>query len=222
MRFHLFCNFISRLFSILSRPLCLYGRHTQSYVILNVIRSILIIQRDSYYHNNIATIFIKLHSMSIIIYYTFFHYINIYIFFIYYIHIYTFIFISIFFSQAFSRMDGKADNRDTRVLGGDPCLESSFESMELCSLQAASKGRKKVGMHYWSLKMNLALTRNMVNMVNKNTNTHRKPQLKARVYDVPNHSPCKGPPTLHGAPPRTLLLAMLTMLTMLEVSMLLC
>jgi len=36
--------------------------------------------------------------------------------------------------QAFSRMDGKADNRDTRVLGGDPCLESSFESMELCSL----------------------------------------------------------------------------------------
>jgi hypothetical protein len=36
--------------------------------------------------------------------------------------------------QAFSRMDGKPDNKDNRVLGGNPCLEQSLESMELCCL----------------------------------------------------------------------------------------
>jgi len=36
--------------------------------------------------------------------------------------------------QAFSRMDGKPDYRDQRVLGGNPCLEQSLESMELCCL----------------------------------------------------------------------------------------
>jgi ribonucleoside-triphosphate reductase (thioredoxin) len=36
--------------------------------------------------------------------------------------------------QAFSRMDGKPDHRDQRVSGGNPCLEQSLESMELCCL----------------------------------------------------------------------------------------
>lgn len=31
-------------------------------------------------------------------------------------------------------MNGKPDYRDQRVLGGNPCLEQSLESMELCCL----------------------------------------------------------------------------------------
>jgi hypothetical protein len=36
--------------------------------------------------------------------------------------------------QAFSRMNGKADCRDSKVKGGNPCLEQSLEHMELCCL----------------------------------------------------------------------------------------
>ena len=36
--------------------------------------------------------------------------------------------------QAFSRMRGRPNHRDHRVSGGNPCLEQSLESMELCCL----------------------------------------------------------------------------------------
>lgn len=36
--------------------------------------------------------------------------------------------------RSFSRMNGKPDDLDTRVSGGNPCLEQSLESMELCNL----------------------------------------------------------------------------------------
>jgi hypothetical protein len=36
--------------------------------------------------------------------------------------------------QSFSRMNGQPDNSDFRVSGGNPCLEQSLESMELCNL----------------------------------------------------------------------------------------
>lgn len=36
--------------------------------------------------------------------------------------------------QSFSRMNGKPDYKDQRVAGGNPCLEQSLESMELCCL----------------------------------------------------------------------------------------
>lgn len=36
--------------------------------------------------------------------------------------------------QEYSRMNGKKDNKDKRVLGGNPCLEQSLESYELCCL----------------------------------------------------------------------------------------
>jgi ribonucleoside-triphosphate reductase len=36
--------------------------------------------------------------------------------------------------QKFSRMDGAPDNKDHRVSGGNPCLEQSLESYELCCL----------------------------------------------------------------------------------------
>lgn len=36
--------------------------------------------------------------------------------------------------QQYSRMNGKQDNKDKRVLGGNPCLEQSLESYELCCL----------------------------------------------------------------------------------------
>lgn len=36
--------------------------------------------------------------------------------------------------QDFSRMKGRRDFRDTKVKGGNPCLEQSLESMELCCL----------------------------------------------------------------------------------------
>ena len=36
--------------------------------------------------------------------------------------------------QSYSRMNGDPDNIDRRVLGGNPCLEQSLESMELCCL----------------------------------------------------------------------------------------
>lgn len=36
--------------------------------------------------------------------------------------------------QNFSRMNGKRDFKDGRVLGGNPCLEQSLESFELCCL----------------------------------------------------------------------------------------
>jgi adenosylcobalamin-dependent ribonucleoside-triphosphate reductase len=36
--------------------------------------------------------------------------------------------------KSFSRMNGYPDNKDIRVSGGNPCLEQSLESMELCCL----------------------------------------------------------------------------------------
>lgn len=36
--------------------------------------------------------------------------------------------------QKYSRMNGVVDNKDIRVRGGNPCLEQSLESMELCCL----------------------------------------------------------------------------------------
>ena len=36
--------------------------------------------------------------------------------------------------QNFSRMDGKADGKDSKALGGNPCLEQTLESFELCCL----------------------------------------------------------------------------------------
>jgi adenosylcobalamin-dependent ribonucleoside-triphosphate reductase len=36
--------------------------------------------------------------------------------------------------QSFSRMRGRPDHRDHKVKGGNPCLEQSLESMELCCL----------------------------------------------------------------------------------------
>ena len=36
--------------------------------------------------------------------------------------------------KSYSRMNGKPDNKDIRVSGGNPCLEQSLESMELCCL----------------------------------------------------------------------------------------
>lgn len=37
-------------------------------------------------------------------------------------------------AKAFSRMNGKADNKDRRVAGMNPCAEQTLESMELCCL----------------------------------------------------------------------------------------
>lgn len=36
--------------------------------------------------------------------------------------------------KSYSRMNGDPDNKDIRVSGGNPCLEQSLESMELCCL----------------------------------------------------------------------------------------
>lgn len=37
-------------------------------------------------------------------------------------------------ARAYSRMDGKPDNRDSNAAGGNPCLEQTLESYELCCL----------------------------------------------------------------------------------------
>jgi len=37
-------------------------------------------------------------------------------------------------AQKYSRMDGNVDNKDHRALGGNPCLEQSLESYEMCCL----------------------------------------------------------------------------------------
>lgn len=36
--------------------------------------------------------------------------------------------------QAYSRMNGKKDNKDSKATGGNPCLEQTLESFELCCL----------------------------------------------------------------------------------------
>jgi ribonucleoside-triphosphate reductase len=44
-------------------------------------------------------------------------------------------------AKAFSRMNGKVDNKDRRVAGMNPCAEQTLESMELCCLVETFPGR---------------------------------------------------------------------------------